>query len=483
MKTQSYIQFILDGKIVSLDFNELELSPTTTVLNYLRSLSGHKGVKEGCAEGDCGACTVVVAEKTGKGNLIYKAINSCLVFLPQIHGKQLITVENLALKKGGKTILHPVQQAMVDLNGSQCGYCTPGFIMSMFAFYKNSESFDRAKIEDALTGNLCRCTGYEPIIKASIKSLETKPIDHFSETEVKTANFLEKIKSDSLPLKVILKTQKYFRPDTLANLFHFIDLHPEAILISGASDIALRQTKKFEHIPSVIDLSGITELIFAKETNNGIELGSGLSLESLRNFVSTKIPSMKKMLDVFASKQIREIATLGGNLGTASPIGDSIPILIALNAKVVLINKSGKRELLAEDFIKGYRSTKLAKKEIILSVFIPNNEKSIVKFYKVSKRKDLDISTLSAGMSIILNNKKVEDICLVYGGMAEMPKRALKAESFLKGKPWNETSVKQAMEILREEFTPLSDARSGIEFRKLAAKNLLLKFYSETIHE
>lgn len=483
MKTQTHIQFILDGEVVSIDFQKQEISPTITVLNYLRSLSNHKGVKEGCAEGDCGTCTIVIAETGNNGNLIYKALNSCLIFLPQIHGKQLITVENLAIKVNEKTKLHPIQKAMVDLNGSQCGYCTPGIIMSMFALYKNLDVPDQTEIEDGLTGNLCRCTGYAPILKATIKSIQEKTEDQFSKKEKETISILQNINIQSQSLEIITSNQKYFQPNYLNDLFYFLEEYPNSNLVNGSSDIALKQTKKFEHINSIIDISVIDELKNIEHTAEGVYIGSGVSLETIRKKLDNQIPAIKQMLDVFASRQIREIATLGGNIGTASPIGDTLPLLFALNAKLTLANQHKKREINIEDFITGYRQTELQEGEIILSVFIPNQKSEQIKFYKVSKRKDLDISTVSAGFRILVSDKKVTDICLAYGGMAEMPKRAKETETFLIGKTWDQYNINKGMKVMYNEFTPLSDARSGQEFRRQAAKNLLLKFYNETNNE
>ncbi len=481
MKSQEgIIRFVLDNKIVSIDFVRQKLSPTLTVLNYLRSLPNHKGVKEGCAEGDCGACTVVIAELGHKEKLFYKAINSCLVFLPMINGKQLITIENLATKKNHEVTLHPVQQALVETNGSQCGYCTPGVVMSMFALYKNCENPPGEIIEDALTGNLCRCTGYQSILKAAKKSCRSGDNDHFRENEKETISKLKTIESSSGSIAVITPEQKYFQPKSLIDCFDLLETNPNAICLNGSTDIALRQTKKFELIQEIIDLSAIEEIKHFKETKKEIIIGASLNLEALKSEISESLPEFYQLLNVFASKQIRNLATLGGNISTASPIGDTIPLLIAFSAKIKLISKKGERLLLIENFIKGYRKTDLKKGEIIHSIIVPILRDQQIRFYKVSKRKNLDISTVSAGFRLKIKNDVVSDICLAYGGMAAMVKRATKTEKLLLNRKWSYDSIHASLEHLEEDFTPISDARANAEFRVDAAKNILLKFFEET---
>jgi len=477
---ENTIQFILDDKIVSIDFREERLSPTLTVLNYLRSLPGHKGVKEGCAEGDCGACTVVIAEADKENGIKYKAVNSCLVFLPMIHEKQLITVENLASRNGYDVKLHPVQQALADNNGSQCGYCTPGFVMSMFALYKHNENPSRDTIEDSLTGNLCRCTGYQPMINAfGSKTLKNRD-DQFEAMKANTLAKLKKINNGQASLNIITEEQSYFQPQLLEDALALREKHPNAIIINGSTDTALKQTKNFETISMILDLSAIEELKEFKENRNNITLGSGLSLEEIKIRIGDKLPALSRMLEVFASKQIRQLATLGGNIGTASPIGDTIPLMIAYKAQLKLIRTGESRIIDIEDFITGYRQTDLKPDEIIHSVIILKlKQKEEVRFYKVSKRKDLDISTLSAGFKLQLSNHKVENIILAFGGMAEVPKRASQTEAFLLNIEWNRNNIEKAIDILKQEFNPISDARSGREFRITAAGNLLMKFYSE----
>lgn len=484
MSVSRHIEFFLDGKRHRIDFKgEHALKPSTTVLNYLRSFNNHKGVKEGCAEGDCGACTVVLASPDENGKLSYQAIDSCLVFLPMIHGKQLITVENLSLNMGNGKELHPVQKAMVTENGTQCGYCTPGFVMSTFALYKTHSKPSQEVVLDALTGNLCRCTGYKPIVNAAHQACQHSGNDHFSPDEKVVYDALSEIKRNQVDIELEGGGQKYYRPASLKSAFRLKQSNPDAIIVAGATDIALRQTKKLEHFPVIIDLSSIEELNQFKDDNHQCTFGAGMSIERVKQLAKERYPALHCMLAVFGSLQIRNMATLGGNIGSASPIGDCLPLLFAYEAIINLIDNQGKiRNLPIEDFIVGYRQTALKSNELIYSVTIPKqSEKRIIKSYKISRRKDLDISTVSAAFSLQLNAEDiVEDIALVYGGMAAKTQRASRAAEFLKGKKWEMTSVEQAMKIVEEEFTPLSDARSDDTSRRIAASNLLLKFFNDT---
>ncbi|NTW32155.1 MAG: xanthine dehydrogenase small subunit [Bacteroidetes bacterium] len=475
------VRFVLDNKIVEIDFfKKQELKPTTTVLNYLRSYPEHKGVKEGCAEGDCGACTIVVAELDKNEKLVYKTLDSCLVFLPMIHGKQLITVENLAIEGTKEKILHPVQQLMVETNGSQCGYCTPGIIMSLFGLYKNHNNPSREIIEDALTGNLCRCTGYQSIIEAAQKACTVKGKDHFSEKEKDVVKMLKNIAENKESLVLSTENQKYFKPFSLEEALIIRLENPDAIIINGSTDVALRQTKKNEHFAKILDISGVEELKTFYEDKDCYVFGSGISIEQVKNFSKETLPALYKMLSVFGSLQIRNIATIGGNAGSASPIGDTLPLLFAYGAKLKLTSGAGDRVIEIEDFIKGYRQTDLGNDELIKEIIIPKTDNSTkINSFKISKRKDLDISTVSGAFKLKLEQENVSEIILAYGGMAATTKRAVNTEKFLTGKKWSKKNVEEAMNIVAEEFTPLSDARSEAEFRTIAAKNLLMKFYIE----
>ncbi len=471
------IQFVLNDRIVSVGFNaNPELKPTTTVLNYLRSFPFHKGVKEGCAEGDCGACTVVIAENRS-GKLTYKTIDSCLVFLPMIHGKQLITVENLA----DSGVLHPVQQEMVNHNGSQCGYCTPGIVMSLFGLYKNHHNPEKEVVEDALTGNLCRCTGYQPIIKAAEHACSCFDTDKFKLHEAKIIGLLEDINQNKSPFDIHTADQNYYKPFKLADALAFRSKFPGATIIGGATDTALRQTKKHETLTDLLDISDVTELNYFVEEQQVYKIGSGLTLEKLKSLSAEKLPALHKMLQLFGSLQIRNLATIGGNIGSASPIGDTLPLMLAYKAHIKLQSLTFDRIIRMDEFIKGYRSTNIRPNELITAVHIPKPaEGTIIRSYKVSKRKDLDISTVSGGFSLQLEDGFVKEIILAFGGMADQPKRAAETEHYLLWKPWTRATAEHAMNILMHEFSPISDARSGAEYRKLVAGNLLLKFYSET---
>lgn len=470
------LKFILNNRILEIDFSKEVIQPSTTVLNYLRSLPGHRGTKEGCAEGDCGACTVVLGELLN-GKIHYRAVDSCLLFLPAIHGKQLITVENLAIRNGHEITLHPVQQAMVENYGSQCGFCTPGIVMALFALYKSDIGITRKNVIEALAGNLCRCTGYDPIYKAAIQCCSNRQPDQFDEREEEVIKMLREIQTGAGSLKIRTTTQNYFLPANMEDALLLKAENPKARVVNGATDTAIRQNKLHEYLPEILDVSAVEELRIIKKQEDGYYLGAGVNLQSFLAFAETNLPQLLPMLEVFASWQIRNVASIGGNLATASPIGDLIPLFMALKAKLELKSRTGSRWIEMEKFITGYRKNCLSIDELIKGIFIPFVAPGIVyKTEKISSRRDLDISTLSIAMRLKTNaDNLVEEIILAYGGMADRPKRAVETEKFLMNKPWTRESIEQAKELIESDFTPISDARSGAEYRMLAAKNLLMK--------
>ena len=471
----SSVSFVLDGRVVTIDFrNGSGFRPTTTVLQYLRTLPTHKGVKEGCAEGDCGACTVVLVEHAGDGILRYRAVDSCLMFLPMLHGKQLITVENLRDPSGK---LHPVQEALVRLHGSQCGYCTPGIVMSLFALYKTPGQPAPEDIEDALAGNLCRCTGYRPIVDAASEACKHGGLDHFSEAEPATLQLLRELPQESISIETA--HQRYFRPSSVSEALVLKQKYPDALVIHGATDVALRVTKNHQLLSEVIDLSGLEELRTIRDDGLSLFVGAGVNLSDLAPRVREGFPALFDMLTVFGSRQIRNLATLGGNLGTASPIGDTLPVLMAYGARVVLESMNGQRDIPLNAFLKGYRVTDRRPDELIQGIIIPTPSPGVqVSSFKVSKRKDLDIATVSAGFRLALDGARtVREVILAYGGMAEYVRRAVGTEEFLRGKTWARDTIEQAMLLIDKDFTPISDVRGSAEFRRIVARNLLLKFW------
>ncbi len=473
----STVLFVLDGRLVRLEFPPGGFPcPTTTLLQYLRTLPGHRGTKEGCAEGDCGACTVVFAEPDGANGLRYRAVDSCLVFLPMLHGKQVITVENLRDTSGA---LHPVQQALVDHFGSQCGFCTPGVVMSLFALYKSAGSPSRDEVVDAVAGNLCRCTGYRSIVDAGYEACSGNKGDRFDAETPATLELLSSIPRDTLRFDT--GSQRYARPASLAEALEIRRSDPDALVICGATDIALRVTKKHEEIPSILDLADLPELSAIEIRGDGVFYGAAVTMQDILESSAGRFPPLADMLSVFGSRQIRNMATIGGNVGTASPIGDTLPVLMALHAEIELTGAGGVRRVSVEQMLAGYRKTVCRPDELISRIFIPALPSgAAVKSYKISRRRDMDISTVSAGFRLERDaHGDVGDILLAFGGMAEVTRRAGRTEEFLRGKPWTRATAEQAGEIAAHEFSPLSDVRGGAAFRTTIARNLLLKFWED----
>ena len=468
MATQK-VQFLFSGKIFELNNPD----PNQTLLNFIRTELKKTGTKEGCAEGGCGACTVVIGElKNNK--IIYKAINSCITFVPYLHGKQLLVVESLSNTNGSP---HPVQDAMVKFHGSQCGFCTPGFVMSLFSMYKNHSTYSSELIMDAISGNLCRCTGYRPIIDAAKSLNKIKNVDSFSKNKKNLIKILKKINSKNL--SIINNGKKYFSPNNIRELKKIIQKNPKAHFLSGGTDLSLIVTKERKDIDTIIDLKSISELDFIKTRKNYIEVGAVTPLIKFEKFILKYYPDFNSVLKRYGSIQIRNVGTIGGNIATASPIGDTLPILLSLNANIIIEGKNKKKNIPIQNFFQSYRKTKLKKCEFIYSIKIPIYKKNIFKAYKISKRFDDDISSVCASFNLQIINKKIKNIKIAFGGMAEVPKRAINCEKNLNNKNLSLTSFERAKNYLEKDFKPIDDMRATKEYRMEIAKNLLIKCFLE----
>ena len=466
------IKFLLNQKMCEVS----NLSPNTTVLNYLRQEEAKKGTKEGCASGDCGACTVVLGDVVD-GRIRYTSVNACITFVSALHGKQLITVEDLKSKDGA---LHQVQQALVDYNGTQCGYCTPGFVMSMFALSKNTPSADKHAIFEALAGNLCRCTGYRSIIDSAL-SLADQPhvVDAFERLESETVAKLNTIECTGTQ-ELMGNGQSSYSPDNVADLAALLVKHPDARIVAGGTDLALEVTQFHRPINTLISVGNVAEMKDIKVTDTSIEIGAARSLSDSYSTLAEYFPDFGELLHRFASLQVRNQGTIGGNIGNASPIGDTPPALIALDAQIELRCGDAVRLMALEEYFVAYKQTAQKAAEFITKIIIPlPTEAQVFRTYKLSKRLDDDISAVLGAFNITLKDNVVTDVRLAFGGMAATPMRAKNAEKILLGATWDYDSVYAAMQALGQDFSPLSDFRASKEYRSLTAKNLLKKFYLE----
>jgi xanthine dehydrogenase small subunit len=459
------IQFLLNQTMKI----ETALDPNTTVLNYLRRDLGRCGTKEGCASGDCGACTVVLAEPDGE-QLRYRSVNACLTFVSALHGKQVITVEDL--KQQGE--LHSVQQAMVDCHGSQCGFCTPGFVMSMFCLQKNSENYQREQAQHALAGNLCRCTGYRPILAAAQQACNTRTPDSFDRDQLQTRQRLQAIRAATL---VASAGKRCLLPQTLDELATLYQQHPQAKLLAGGTDLALEVTQRHQDLPLMIAIGQIDALKLVNWQGDRLIIGAGATLSDLSPLLASYHPAFGELLGRFASQQIRNQGTLGGNIANASPIGDGAPLLLALDAQLTLRCGSKCRELPLKDFFLGYRQTALQPGEFIENIVLPARAPTDFRAWKVSKRLEDDISAVCGAFNLTIEQGVIRDARLAFGGMAATPKRALLSEQKLIGQPWQRATIEQAAQTLAQDFTPLSDFRASSAYRLLVAQNLLRRYF------
>jgi xanthine dehydrogenase small subunit len=467
------IRFYHRGAIQTIS----DAAPTRTVLQHLREDLHCTGTKEGCAEGDCGACTVVIGELQD-GQVQLRSVNSCIQLVPTLDGKALFTVEDLKQADGA---LHPVQQAMVECHGSQCGFCTPGFVMSLWDLYLRQEGKatapHRKEIDDALSGNLCRCTGYRPIIDAAQRMCQL-PAVHLDRNALNQP--LQELQREQT-FTYTFKGQNFHAPRTLQQLVEVRSANPAACILAGSTDVGLWVTKQMRNLGDIIYLGQVAELKIVREADGMLEIGAGVSLNDAYRALCKHYPQLSELWQRFASLPIRNAGTLGGNVANGSPIGDSSPWLIALGTEVVLRGSAGQRRMPLENFYLDYQKKDLLPGEFVEAVRVPLPRPGVqFRTYKLAKRFDQDISAVCAAFGFTLDGDVVREARIAFGGMAATSKRAAKTETFINGKTWDEATLKQAMVLLAEDYAPLSDMRASNNYRMKTAQNLLRRFWLET---
>lgn len=448
---------------------------TMTLLDWLRLDAGLTGTKEGCAEGDCGACTVVLERLGTGGRITRSAVNSCITMLGQVDGAGVRTVEGLASAGGD---LHPLQSSLMNGGGTQCGFCTPGFVMAGYAFLSDkAQPHDLPSIHDALAGNLCRCTGYRPIVAAVQEAwaqLETR-------SDEPDQDLVSALRSASRQSGVSFQVtdQGFFAPRSLAEALELRAQYPQATIVAGGTDVGLLVSQKRQQLPLVIHIGNVAELVRIEDRGGDVTLGAAVTYADSLEVLAHHHPALRTYLTRLGSCQIRNMGTLGGNIGTASPIGDMLPILLALGAKIRLASRArGSREIAADDFFTAYRKTALEGDELIEAIVIPKAPAGATLFVdKISKRRDQDISTVCAACRLVLEGGVVRDARLAFGGMAATPKRALNAERALSGRRFDLDAADAAGRALMQDFAPLSDWRGSAEYRLTVARNLMRRLY------
>ncbi len=472
MAPRQMIRFLLNDRPVTLS----ALGANDMLLDHLRLDQRLRGTKEGCAEGDCGACTVLVG-RLGADGLVYEPVNACIRPLVTVDTCHVVTVEHLRGKDGG---LHPVQRAMVDHHGSQCGFCTPGFVMALYALWMETPHPTEAQTERALQGNLCRCTGYAPIIRAALSMGDHGTTDPLHEERAKVAETLRGWQ-DSTRVEVSKGDSRAILPASIDDLAAILTQHPDARIVAGATDVGLWVTKFLRDLPLAVFISHLDDLRAITETDDALHIGALASYESARAPLLAHFPHLSRYWDRIAGWQVRAMGTLGGNIANGSPIGDTPPPFIALGARLVLRQGDARREIPLEAFFLDYGKQDRRAGEFVETIILPKPAPNTLHAaYKLSKRRDEDISAVAAGFALTVTDGTITEARLAFGGMAATPKRAAHTEAALTAQPFTLDTLQNAAKALPQDFTPLSDMRASADYRMKAAQNLLTRFWHET---
>lgn len=471
------VTFVLNGSVQRVS----RVEPTTTLLQWLRRQKRLTGTKEGCAEGDCGACTVVVG-RLEDGRIRYSAVNACIQLLPMLEGASVTTVEAVAAADGA---LHPVQQAMVEAHASQCGFCTPGFVMSLFALYSNAElAPSDAEIDSALAGNLCRCTGYGPIVVATQRMFSLPRPANETARRAQETTLLRSI-AHAETVSIQGAASRMILPTTVQDLARIYAEEPDATLIAGATDAGLWVTKQTRELRTMIHVGRVSELATVARKRDGaverIEIGAGVTHSEAATALGTDIPALGELWRRFAGVQVRNVGTVGGNIGNGSPIGDLPPALIALGAHVVLRQGDVRRTLPLEDYFIAYGKQDRKPGEFVASITLdiaPSTARNFV-CHKISKRFDDDISAVCGAFNIHVEGDRVQTARIAFGGMAAVPKRAKAVEAALVGRAWTRDTIEAALDAFESDFQPINDVRASAPYRLAVSKNLLWRVYLE----
>jgi xanthine dehydrogenase small subunit len=475
---------MLDHLLVWVNGRRREVRGSEAFLSlsdYLRRVCGLSGTKIVCSEGDCGACTVLIGRASADGSrLVYRPVDSCIQFLFQLDGTHIVTVEGL----GGEAEPSAVQQAMIECHGSQCGFCTPGFIVAMTGLLEDRDELDESAMRCGLTGNLCRCTGYTSIIEAGrkIDVSQHHRAEKLYPSEHMLSDFATR-RGQAIEVRAEWDEQEhlFMSPPSLDSALEFLGANPDATIVAGATDIGVRINKLLTIPQKILDLNRVDELVGVAVENSELVMGSRASWTAIEEVCKETVPEFYKIVSIFGAPQIRHVGTIGGNIANASPIADSLPFLHVMDAMLELQSAGGSRQVNLNDFYQGYKKFDLRSGELITKIRIPlPTEDELLRLYKVSRRRDLDIATFTAAIRMQLDGEMIADAAIAFGAVGPTIIRARKTESFLRSRPFDEETMRLAGDVAVAEITPISDVRGAADYRFQLTRNILLKFFYET---